>query len=273
MTPQENKPDTALADSLSLTPEPRERTKCYFRINTHIKYAEECFAGGYIGLHAADYDLRDAIRNGRDWFLREGVHILSPLDSRTDHATVYDAWAFIKILQVGDVIFYPPGGGRSYRAGIITSEYFHCKGKKLQHRRLVRWLPLLALRAGDIRDTTNGHLVKFTVHDWLGEVIELNAGFEATVEHGEIKVYDSSVTTLRVDNPFILMRSRYLYGVGRLVSSNSPSADRDLDGPIFITSTGSEPNLAHTWALIVVPPLTKYPAHLHDELIGAACQT
>ena len=93
MTPQENKPDSL--DRWRWEPERGERTKCYFRINTHFKYAEECFAGGYIGLHAADYDWRNAIQNGRDWFRREAAHLLLPRGSQTDYATVYDAWAFV----------------------------------------------------------------------------------------------------------------------------------------------------------------------------------
>lgn len=118
----------------------------YYRVMLGRKsvYAEECFAGGFIG---TDFDIEQDLK-GRlpdEWraFNKEFIPIY--LANRPDKSKIAAGlacgalWTVSKGIKSGDMVLCPDGAGR-YRVGEVTGDYYYEPGGVLFHRRPVHWL-------------------------------------------------------------------------------------------------------------------------------------
>lgn len=120
--------------------------KQYNRImlGEHGKYLKECLDGEYIGIaslpaqNLADYDISDEAawrRTMIDKFLSANPD----KSAGTARNAVGFLWTICFGLRQGDVVLASTGES-SYRAGIITGDYYYAPGSNLTHRRKVKWL-------------------------------------------------------------------------------------------------------------------------------------
>src|SRR5690242_12824215 len=124
--------------------------KNYYRVMLGKKgaYAQECFAGNYIGVtgysddSAVDENLSGLISD--DW--RTFTHAFMPVYMnahpeksrvRAGHVS-WILWTVARGIQTGDIVLSPDGTGR-YRIGEFTGDYVYAPGQLLRHRRPVQW--------------------------------------------------------------------------------------------------------------------------------------
>jgi len=107
------------------------------------KFAEECFAGNFIG---ADF-LPNTDLTGQlpvDWtvFNRQFIPQVQEENPNKTKPAAGHACGMLhtlcKGMEVGDVVVCPDGKG-NYRFGTVTSEYSFVEGTNLPHRRRVDW--------------------------------------------------------------------------------------------------------------------------------------
>lgn len=119
--------------------------KSYYRIMLGRKsvYAEECFAGGFIGASwLPDTDLTNHLPDDRREFNK--TYIPKYLEQNPDKKKVSAGLAcgmlytIAKALSGGDVVLCPDGKGQ-YHIGQIVSDYVYHPGHPLPHRRAVSW--------------------------------------------------------------------------------------------------------------------------------------
>ena len=120
--------------------------RTYYRVmlGKGSRWADECFAGGFIG---ADFeiavDLTDRLPDQWRTFNKEFIPIY--LEGHPEKTKIGAGlacgflWNVCKGMETGDVVLSPDGTGR-YRVGEITGDYFYQPGGFLPHRRPVRWL-------------------------------------------------------------------------------------------------------------------------------------
>jgi restriction system protein len=108
--------------------------------------ADICFAEGFVGVdYGLQGDLTFSLAAGEEAFRsrwREHLVGLSP-DRSTQSAAVRagQVWLLGAAVSEGDLIVTPTGVSSSFRAGIVTSDYWHEPAGPLPHRRRVRWFP------------------------------------------------------------------------------------------------------------------------------------
>lgn len=114
------------------------------------KYADECFAGNFIG---ADFkiheDLAGHLPDNWKEFNKRYVPkwmALFPGKSKISAGLSCGAlWVVAKGLKIGDVVLCPNGAG-GYQVGEITGDYQYTPGEILPHRRSVHWLDVVIPR-------------------------------------------------------------------------------------------------------------------------------
>lgn len=121
--------------------------KNYYRImlGKGSVYAEECFAGNYIGagVEIAE-DLTDKLPDDWQTFNKKYVPVF--LAARPDKTRVAAGlacgllWTVSKGIQQGDIVLCPDGAGR-YRIGEVCGDYSYQPDNTLPHRRPVHWFP------------------------------------------------------------------------------------------------------------------------------------
>ena len=107
------------------------------------KYAEACFAGGFIGTdYLAAHDLSKDLPE--DWRVFNKKFIPIFLAEHPEKGNVSaglacgGVWTVSKGLKVGDVVLCPNGKGQ-YRVGQVIGGYHYEPGTVLPHRRPVSW--------------------------------------------------------------------------------------------------------------------------------------
>lgn len=125
----------------------------YYRImlGPKSKFAQECFAGNFIGAHYGIHmDLTNSLNQGWRDFNREFIPIyLSINPEKTKVAAGLSCgtlWTIAKGIQVKDIVLCPNGAG-SYWVGEVSSEYYYEPDGILPHRRKVQWYPTTINRA------------------------------------------------------------------------------------------------------------------------------
>ena len=127
--------------------------KSYYRVMLGQKsaYAEECFAGNFIGVDFGIHqDLANKLTDEWRAFNKEFIPIY--LKSHPDKTKIGAGlacgalWTVSKGIQTGDIVLCPDGLGR-YRVGEVAGEYRYEPGKILCHRRPVTWLNVSIDRA------------------------------------------------------------------------------------------------------------------------------
>lgn len=117
----------------------------YYRVMLGRKsaYAQQCFAGGFIGIDDTTGDLSGQIPD--DWreFNRKYIPIFQahfPDKSKIAAGLAGGVtWTLCKGIRKGDMVLSPDGTG-TYRVGEVTSDYQWAPGGILPHRRAVHWL-------------------------------------------------------------------------------------------------------------------------------------
>ncbi len=108
--------------------------------------ADICFAEGFFGVdYGLQGDLASSLAAGEEAFRsrwREHLVDLAP-DRSTQSAAVRagQVWLLGAAVSEGDLIVTPTGVSSSFRAGIVTSDYWHEPAGPLPHRRRVEWFP------------------------------------------------------------------------------------------------------------------------------------
>jgi len=114
-------------------------------------YAEECFAGGFVGI---DFGIHQDL-TGRlpdEWrdFNKQFIPIYlenQPGKSKIAAGLACGAiWTVSRGVTENDVLLCPDGSG-NYRVGEVTGGYTYASGEILPHRRPVRWLDKAISRA------------------------------------------------------------------------------------------------------------------------------
>jgi restriction system protein len=107
-------------------------------------YADECYAGGFIGAHYdIDQDLTNQLpdewRHFNKAFIPKYLAI-HPEKTKIGAGLACGAlWSVSKGIQVGDIVLSPDGLGR-YLVGEVSGNYQYVPNQVLPHRRSVRWL-------------------------------------------------------------------------------------------------------------------------------------
>lgn len=117
----------------------------YYRIMLGKKslYAEECFAGNFIGVFGLADDLSSRLPEEWRIFNKEFIPVfLAQHPGKSKIAAGLACgfiWTISKGIQKGDIVLCPNGSGR-YRVGEITGDYVYMPGAALPHRRPINWL-------------------------------------------------------------------------------------------------------------------------------------
>ncbi len=127
--------------------------KKYYRVmlGQKSKYAEECFAGGFIGAgFGIDSDLAGSLTDDKKAFIaRYSPLWLADRPEKTKPAASMACGFLYMVCQgisQGDIVLCPDGKG-SYRVGEVISGYSYQPGVDLPHRRAVKWLDISIERA------------------------------------------------------------------------------------------------------------------------------
>jgi len=107
-------------------------------------YADECYAGGFIGAHYdIDQDLTNQLPD--EWRHFNKAFIPKYLATHPEKTKIGAGlacgalWSVSKGIQVGDIVLSPDGLGR-YLVGEVSGNYQYVPNQVLPHRRSVRWL-------------------------------------------------------------------------------------------------------------------------------------
>ena len=108
------------------------------------RYAEECLAGGFIGVHyGIDQDLtHELTENYSDFGTKFRPVYLQLRPEKTKIAAGLACgmvWTLSKGLNVGDIILSPDGNG-NYAVGEVISEYIFDSTSFFPHQRKVKWM-------------------------------------------------------------------------------------------------------------------------------------
>lgn len=135
--------------------------KNYFKImlGTKSAYADECIAGGFIGIH---YGMNTDLTNDlyEDWrqFNHKYIPIYladNPGKSKIAAGLACGAlWTVSKGINKGDIVVSPNGRGILH-FGEVTGDYTYHPGGNLLHRRSVQWFPATLKRAEVSQDMRN----------------------------------------------------------------------------------------------------------------------
>ena len=118
----------------------------YYRIMAGRKsvFAEECFAGDFIGAdYGIEQDLSAELPDNWRFFNKKFIPVFlagHPKKSKIAAGLACGMlWTVSKGINKGDMILCPDGSG-TYRVGEVTGDYYYHQGETLPHRRQVHWL-------------------------------------------------------------------------------------------------------------------------------------
>lgn len=127
--------------------------KKYYRVmlGQKSKFSDMCKIGNFIG---ADFlpneDLNGRIPDNFKEFNKEFAPVwlaANPGKSKISGGLACGAlWTVVKWLEIGDIVLCPNGRGY-YNVGVIDGDYYYIPGEDLPHRRKVKWLDKVILRA------------------------------------------------------------------------------------------------------------------------------
>ncbi len=115
-------------------------------------YAQECFAGGFIGVdYGIDEDLKAKLpEEWREFNLKYIPVYLAKNPGKTKIGAGLACgalWTVSKGIKERDIVLSPDGTG-SYRAAEVEGDYYYAAGQALPHRRKVRWLDVVISKTG-----------------------------------------------------------------------------------------------------------------------------
>ncbi|MES2978002.1 MAG: hypothetical protein V4731_06230 [Pseudomonadota bacterium] len=232
--------------------------KNYFEFRHLISRSEQRLSGNFIDLNAEDETMESLLQGNADRY-RSIKKDQAPAGMVGQYASWEDALLFGKNMKIGDIVFMPPGMGRSHRVGMITSEYTYCHGAEVPHRRSIQWFPLIAAKA---IYKAGSDRARFTFYDWMGGSAEVEWSFETEVANGETQVNGYSAIIIKLERSTtnqLTGRDIKLMGT---VAFEEDGVEVSTGQIIFMTGT----TLRHSWGLSVVPPILEVTQWLIGEL-------
>lgn len=147
------------------------------------RYAEECYAGGFIGV---DYGFQQDLSQHlpADWqsFNREFIPVFladNPGKTKISAGLACGmTWTVAKGLQNDDIVLSPNGKG-GYLVGVVTGGYQHQADGILPHRRPVRWLTTLIDRnqmSPELRSSCGSFGTVCEITRYASEIERLTSG-------------------------------------------------------------------------------------------------
>lgn len=127
--------------------------RSYYRVMLGKKsiYAQECFAGNFIGAHLSiSENLTGKLPDEWREFNRKFIPVFLSVHPEKNKISAGLAcgylWTIAKGIKSGDIVVCPDGEGR-YRFGEVVGDYAYQAGSEIPHRRPVRWFNLIVDRA------------------------------------------------------------------------------------------------------------------------------
>ena len=156
------------------------------RLGRKSVYAEECFAGNFIGVDfGIDQDLTGKLPEKWRKFNKEFIPIFlagHPEKTKVAAGLACGAlWVVSKGIRSGDIVLCPNGAG-AYEVGEVSGDYRHQPGEVLPHRRPVKWLGTTVDRqdmSEALRNSTGSIGTYATVTKYAEEIEQLIAGATA----------------------------------------------------------------------------------------------
>lgn len=125
----------------------------FYRIMLGAKsiYADDCYSNNYIGAgFGINEDLTGQLPdNWKEFnhkFIPKWLEVHPGKNKIAAGLSCGALWTIAKGLSLGDIVICPNGQG-SYYVGEITSNYFYLANTPLQHRRSVKWYPVMIERS------------------------------------------------------------------------------------------------------------------------------
>lgn len=156
--------------------------KNYYRVilGAKSKYAKECYENNFIG---ADYGINQDLTNELTDNWRDFNEKFRDiwLQSHPDKTKVAAGlacgmlWTISKGYQMGDIVLCPDGNS-NYYVGEITSGYSYHPEQNLQHRRQVKWYPILIERAAmsqSLKNSTGSTGTSANISQYADEIESL----------------------------------------------------------------------------------------------------
>jgi restriction system protein len=162
--------------------------KNYYRVMLGRKsiYAEECFAGNFIG---ADFDIAENLTGKLPDEWREFNKAFIPvwLKKNPDKTKIAaglacgSLWVVSKGINKGDIVLCPDGSG-FYRIAEVTGDYVYVPGEVLPHRRPVYWMAQSINRVDmseALKNSTGSIGTVSTISGYHNEIEKLIGGISA----------------------------------------------------------------------------------------------
>lgn len=180
--------------------------KSYFRVILGAKsvYAKECYDGNFIG---ADYGIQQDLtkelpENWRDFNAKFRDIWLQLHPDKTKIAAGLACgmlWTVCKGIKNGDVVICPDGQG-SYYVGEVISDYSYHPNTNTQHRRSVKWFPMLIERSAmsqELKNSTGSTGTTANISQYADEIEKLIGNVKPpTIVSNDATVEDPSVFAL-----------------------------------------------------------------------------
>lgn len=165
-------------------------SKNYYRVmlGRQSAHASECLAGGFIG---ADFGIEQDLSSQLpdEWRQFNATFIPVFLAIHPDKSKIAAGlacgalWTVAKGIRGGEVVLCPDGTGR-YRVGEVQGSYYYAPGQELQHRRPVKWLPIVIDRSAmseALRNSTGSLLTVANISDYHQEIEQFLAALPGQV--------------------------------------------------------------------------------------------
>ena len=122
--------------------------KQYYRLmlGEGSKFADDCYAGNYIGIGFLDEIDFTNLHIHDDWHEFNAVYIPIYLNQHPEKSRIAagracaTTWMILKGMKKGDILLCP-NRDRDYYVAEISSDYYYQTDTELPHRRMVKWLP------------------------------------------------------------------------------------------------------------------------------------
>ncbi len=221
----------------------------YYRVmlgKGHV-YAQECFAGNYIGIkpytNGSDENLANRLyedwHDFNAWFIPVFT-TLYPERTRPGAGQIGGyIWTICKGIQTGDRVLCPDGTGR-YHVGEVTGDYYYAPGHELTHCRPVHWLDTSIEKARmslALQNSATGRATVCSMAGYRDEIEQLLSGITPPViiVNGE-PVEDLYAFAMEKHLEDFLVRNWSQTELGK--NYNIFTEDNELAGQQYQTDTG-----------------------------------
>ncbi|MEZ4772699.1 MAG: PDDEXK nuclease domain-containing protein [Bacteroidia bacterium] len=180
--------------------------KSYYRIMLGARsiHAAECYENKFIGAgFSIEQDLSKKLPDNWREFNLQFIPVwmkLHPGKSKIAAGLSCGyLWTVAKGINIGDIVICPTGEG-TYYVGEVSSDYFYVPNTPLQHRRSVKWYPLIVERSAmseALRNSTGSIGTVSNISKYAEEIEKLIGGNKPpTIISNDDTIEDPSVFAL-----------------------------------------------------------------------------